>query len=307
MSTMSAIFPVEAVGGPRIFYDGAQERKIFGRSRETDWALGGAAIGFTAALVEFIANNVLDKSDQFSSRKGEIRPVSRKTKGRRKFKDILDEVDDFDRSNAFGYDDYDISYRNLLQEHYIDNDDVYDYQDYSYSQFFQTTFPPKKFDLKYDLKKLNRKQESTTRSPWKRRKSVTTTRKPRRRQKQRVKSSTSSPISIDIPRAESLPDSIQKNLLSDAYTLANIRKPKVINKTSTVKKAKDSLQRRYFDQREPAQADLLRRVTTEYENQRKKEKQQAMFNRIMAYTSQNYNKRTKKFESPINAYVGIPG
>ena len=29
-----------------------------------------------------------------------------------------------------------------------------------------------------------------------------------------------------------------------------------------------------------------------------------MFDRIMAYTSQNYNKDTNKFLPPINAYVG---
>ena len=70
MSTVSAMAPVGNMGGRRAFYNDAQERKIFGNSRETDWAIGGAAIGFTAALVEFIANNVFDKSNEFSSRKG---------------------------------------------------------------------------------------------------------------------------------------------------------------------------------------------------------------------------------------------
>ena len=144
----------------------------------------------------------------------------------------------------------------------------------------------------------------TTRSPWKRRKSSTTTRKPRQKQKQQKKSSTSSPISQNIPRSEYLPDSYQENLLSDSYSLPNISKPKVINKNSTVRKTKDTLQRRFFDQRGPQEADLLRRVTSEYEQQKKVEKQRAMFNRIMAYTSQNYNKRTKKYKPPINAYVG---
>jgi len=36
------------------------ERHIFGHSRETDWALGGAALGLTVALVEFIANSVVE-------------------------------------------------------------------------------------------------------------------------------------------------------------------------------------------------------------------------------------------------------
>lgn len=304
---MSSVVPVDAVGGPRIFPNEAHERKIFGHSREADWAIGGAAIGFTAALFEFIANNVFDKNNGFSSRKGEIRPVPRKTKGRRKFKDILADTSDFDPGNAFGYDDYDITYRNILRKHYIDNDDVYDYEDYSYSQFFQTTLPPETYDQKYDLHQLNKNHAGATRSPWKRRKSLTTTRKPRRKQKQRLKSSTNSPISKDIPRPEAITDSSQENLLSDSYSAATNRKPKVINKSSTVNKSKDSFQRRYFDQRDPQKANLLRRVTTQYDRQRKIEKQKAMFNRIMAYTSQNYNKRTKKYEPPINAYVGIPG
>jgi hypothetical protein len=78
----------------------------------------------------------------------------------------------------------------------------------------------------------------------------------------------------------------------------------VVNKNSTVNKTKDTLQRRSFDQRGPQEADLLRRVSSEYEEQKKVEKQEAMFNRIMAYTSQNYNKLTRKYEPPINAYVG---
>ena len=184
---------------------------------------------------------------------------------------------------------------------------VYDYEDYTYSQFFQTTQPPESYQHKYNLQNLNKKHAGTTRSPWKRRKSGTTTRKPRRKQKQRLKSSTNSPISKDIHHSDSLSDSFQQNL-SDSHAQANIqvniRKPKVIKKSSTVKKSSDTLQRRYYDQRDPQRANLLRRVTSEYEKQRKLEKQQAMFNRIMAYTSQNYNKQTKKYEPPINAYVG---
>jgi hypothetical protein len=98
---------VEDMGGPRTVLD-AQERKIFGHSREADWAIGGAAIGFTAALLEFIANNVLERSNDFSSRKGEVKPVPKKTKRRRKFKETVEEADYFDPSNAFGGDDYDI-------------------------------------------------------------------------------------------------------------------------------------------------------------------------------------------------------
>ena len=36
-------------------------RQIFGKSKEVDWAIGGAALGFTVAIVEYIANNVFDR------------------------------------------------------------------------------------------------------------------------------------------------------------------------------------------------------------------------------------------------------
>ena len=51
-------------------------------------------------------------------------------------------------------------------------------------------------------------------------------------------------------------------------------------------------------------ADLIKVVTTEYDKQKELEKQKTIFDRIMAYTSQNYNKETKQFQPPINAYVG---
>ena len=56
-----------------------------------------------------------------------------------------------------------------------------------------------------------------------------------------------------------------------------------------------------------AEADLIKLATKEYDMQRELEKQQTIFDRIMAYTSQNYNKDTNKFQPPINAYVGDYG
>ena len=53
-----------------------------------------------------------------------------------------------------------------------------------------------------------------------------------------------------------------------------------------------------------ADADLIKLVTAEYEKQQELQKQKTIFDRIMAYTSQNYNKDTNKFKPPINAYVG---
>ena len=36
-------------------------RQMFSDSKEVDWAIGGAALGFTVAIVEYIANNVFDR------------------------------------------------------------------------------------------------------------------------------------------------------------------------------------------------------------------------------------------------------
>ena len=53
-----------------------------------------------------------------------------------------------------------------------------------------------------------------------------------------------------------------------------------------------------------AEADLLKLATKEWDERRELEKQRGIFERIMAYTSQNYNEDTNKFQPPINAYVG---
>ena len=52
------------------------------------------------------------------------------------------------------------------------------------------------------------------------------------------------------------------------------------------------------------EADLIKLATAQYDKQQELEKQKTIFDRIMAYTSQNYNKQTNKFQPPINAYVG---
>ena len=113
------------------------------RSRETDWALGGAALGLTVALVEYIATNVFERraDSEFASRRGDIRPYARR-KHKPKFKDILEDIG-ADRSEAFGYSDYNDAYRNVLREHYRPEYD-YDYEDYSYSNMFRDTFPHSK-------------------------------------------------------------------------------------------------------------------------------------------------------------------
>ena len=52
-----------------------------------------------------------------------------------------------DRTNAFGYEDYNDRFRDILDKHYDKtknhvDDDYYDYEDYSYNHFFQKTFLP---------------------------------------------------------------------------------------------------------------------------------------------------------------------
>ena len=49
---------------------------------------------------------------------------------------------------------------------------------------------------------------------------------------------------------------------------------------------------------------MLKFASLEYDKQKELEKQKSIFDRIMAYTSQNYNKETNQFQPPINAYVG---
>ena len=132
---------------------------------------------------------------------------------------------------------------------------------------------------------------------------MTTTRKPRQKQKKGLKNRRISAVSQDIGHPDSIKAQSKGNAPSDSSTEKQSSKANVIEKSSTVRKSKDILQRRYLDQRDPERANLLRRVTSEYERQRKLEKQEAMFNRIMAYTSKNYNKQTRKYEPPINAYV----
>ena len=36
-------------------------QRMLGHSKEVNWALGGAALGLTVAIVEYIANNVFDR------------------------------------------------------------------------------------------------------------------------------------------------------------------------------------------------------------------------------------------------------
>ena len=60
MTSLSPVTPELAVNHIPVL-PSRSGRQIFGKSKEVDWAIGGAALGFTVAIVEYIANNVFDR------------------------------------------------------------------------------------------------------------------------------------------------------------------------------------------------------------------------------------------------------
>merc|ERR1719192_1363420 len=135
------------------------ERHIFGHSRETDWALGGAALGLTVALVEFIANSVVEVASVASRR--------------RDFPDrtVITSGNDYDKEEEeyYYYDDY-------------GDEDLYDYADYrasnrrrsthhhsTHSQTYRSLAAPVSSlfgKYRFDLNKLNIDYGSKGNSPW---------------------------------------------------------------------------------------------------------------------------------------------
>ena len=94
------------------------------------------------------------RDNKFAQRRGDI---GRKLDKRRKLRDPDDVYYEeysydgiHDRTNAFGYEDYNDRFRDILDKHYDKTiktknnveDDYYDYEDYSYNHFFQKTFLP---------------------------------------------------------------------------------------------------------------------------------------------------------------------
>ena len=71
---------------------------------------------------------------------------------------------------------------------------------------------------------------------------------------------------------------------------------------SIVKKTNDNSKGRHFDHPKQKEPDLLKKVNKQPINNKTKS---AIFDQIMAYTCQNYNKVEKRYEAPINAYVSI--
>lgn len=60
MTSLSSLTPELAVSQSHVL-PSRSGRQMFGNSKEVDWAIGGAALGFTVAIVEYIANNVFDR------------------------------------------------------------------------------------------------------------------------------------------------------------------------------------------------------------------------------------------------------
>ena len=95
----------------------------------------------------------MSRDNKFAQRRGD---VGRKLDKRRKLRHPDDNYyEDYnynydginDRTNAFGYEDYNDRFRDILDKHYDKtknhvDDDYYDYEDYSYNHFFQKTFLP---------------------------------------------------------------------------------------------------------------------------------------------------------------------
>ena len=61
MTSLSSLNPDLASGHSQVLLPARTGKQMFGNSKEVDWAIGGAALGFTVAIVEYIANNVFDR------------------------------------------------------------------------------------------------------------------------------------------------------------------------------------------------------------------------------------------------------
>ena len=100
-------------------------------------------------MLSYYDHVILSRDNKFAQRRGD---VGRKLDKRRKLRDPDVYYDDYnydeinDRTNAFGYEDYNDRFRDILDKHYDKTknhvDDYYDYEDYSYNHFFQKTFLP---------------------------------------------------------------------------------------------------------------------------------------------------------------------
>jgi hypothetical protein len=114
-------------------------RQLLGYSKEVDWAVGGAALGFTAGLLQFLSGKVLqflDKKRQGGPRRGKLwerkRRINRKKSVEKHTKEPL-------------------KYEYEYEKDKVETDDVYDYEDYVLNQQLetQTVLPEQFLGLKF--------------------------------------------------------------------------------------------------------------------------------------------------------------
>ena len=114
---------------------------------------------------------------------------------------------------------------------------------------------------------------------------------------------------------ETLPSPSTLSNTKSGATKAQIVNPKTTNPPAGTKRNDLKVDIEYFKRNRKKstiipccfqidEVELLKFASAEYDKQKELEKQKSIFDRIMAYTSQNYNKQTNKFQPPINAYVG---
>ena len=114
-------------------------RQLLGYSKEVDWAVGGAAVGFTAGLLQFLTGTVLqlgDKKRQGGLRRG--KPWGQKGRINRK-KSVEKHAKE------------PLKYEYEYEKNEADTEDVYDYEDYVLTQRLetQTVLPEQFLDLKF--------------------------------------------------------------------------------------------------------------------------------------------------------------
>ena len=106
-------------------------KRLLTDSKEVNWAIGGAALGLTVAIVEYIANNVFEGSNGqvAERRRGDYYSSQQaRSKKNKKFQDFLydQKYPDYyyfdDYSHAFGVDDYNEDERDIEYGSWSKND-----------------------------------------------------------------------------------------------------------------------------------------------------------------------------------------
>ena len=130
-------------------------RQLFGRSKEADWAIGGAAIGFTAGILQFLSNSALnigEKNRRASARRDSVHGYAdHKTGFLQKRKINRKQFKEFYETGRLDY----------RVEDNADVEEVYDYADYVLNQQLETQAAMQhKFIKLKALNKMSRKSPS---------------------------------------------------------------------------------------------------------------------------------------------------